>query len=91
MEIGKVLTPTGIRILKYFMDKTLYHFATIQKVADGTNSCYISVRSSLHVLAQAGILNECPTGKMILYMRNPTSDFIADFRILVELVEKGPS
>ncbi|MFV9676701.1 MAG: hypothetical protein ACNYVW_03520 [Methanosarcinales archaeon] len=90
MEIAKVLTPPGIQILKYFIDKTEYHFASIKMVADNTNYCYITVRKSLVVLAQAGVLNACPTGKMILYMRNPNSeyDFIAAFQALAAMIEK---
>jgi hypothetical protein len=89
MEIEKILTPSGIKALKYFTDKTEYHFATITKVTDNSDKCYISMRKALFTLAEAGILNKCPTSKMILFMRNPNSNFLTLFRTLTETIERN--
>jgi len=84
MDIAKILTPSGIEVLKHFMDKSEYYFTSITKVTNKTKKSYPSIRIALNNLTEAGILNECPTGKMILYMRNPDSNFLTVFRTLVE-------
>ena len=89
MEIEKILTPSGIVALKYFVDKNEYHFATIQKVTDNTNKSYPSIRIALRNLAKAAVLRECPTGKMILYLRNPNSNFLTAFKAMIEMVENN--
>ena len=87
MDIAKVLTPSGIEVLKYFMDKTEYHFTSIQQITNKSNKSYPSIRIALDILTEAGILNKCPTGKMILYMRNPNSSFLITFRELIEMIK----
>jgi len=87
MDIAKILTPSGIEVLKYFMDKTEYHFASITMVVKNTNKCFISISTALNILVEAGILNRTPTGKMILYMRNPNSTFLATFRDLIKTLK----
>jgi len=84
MDIAKILTPSGIEVLKYFMDKTEYHFESITMVVKNTNKCFISISTALNILVAAGILNKTLTGKMILYMRNPNSSFLTTFRELTE-------
>jgi len=87
MDIVKILTPSGIEVLKYFMDKTEYHFVSITMVTNATNKCYPSIQIALNNLTEAGILNRQPTGKMILYMRNPHSSFLTTFRELTEMIK----
>lgn len=87
MDITKILTPSGIEVLKYFMNKTEYHFTSIQGITNKSNKSYPAIKLALDILTEANILNKCPTGKMILYMRNPHSSFLTTFRELSETIK----
>ena len=88
MEIEHVLTPSGVKCLKYFMTKSEYQFASISEIVRNTGNCYISIRTALAVLAEAKILNVQHTGKMVLYMRNPETKALNAFEAFVNMVEE---
>jgi uncharacterized protein with GYD domain len=84
----KVLTPSGVKCLMYFMTKDDYHIASISEVKRNVKGCPLSISVALDALTEAKILKTQRTGKMILYMRNPDSKALNAFEAFVNMVEE---
>ena len=88
MGIERVLTPSCVKCLLYFMTKNEYHFASISEVRHNVGGCHLSIGAALAALAEAKILNVQRTGNMVLYMRNPKTKTLNAFEAFVKMVEQ---
>lgn len=88
MDIAKILTPSGVKVLKHFANKSDRYFGNTTAIAKDCNICHVSAHKALHQLAKAGVLRKCPTGKITFYIRSPNSNFLTAFKAMAEMVDE---
>lgn len=88
MKIEAILTPSGVKCLKYFMAKPDYHSASISEVKRNMEGCNLSIGGALKSLTEAKILNRERHGKMVLYIRNPNIKALNAFEAFINMVKE---